>query len=367
MNAVTKITKKLDHLGLRGTEPLLIAGPCSAESEAQILATARALAAGGKTSAFRAGVWKPRTRPGSFEGIGTAALKWLVAAKEETGLPMAIEVANAWHVEEALKHGIDMLWIGARTTVNPFFVQEIAQALQGVDMPVFVKNPLHPELGLWIGAIERLERAGVTKLAAIHRGFYTTKPAPFRNEPRWEMSFELRAKLPELPILCDPSHIAGNRDLLLQVAQTALDINLDGLMIETHPKPNEALSDAAQQLTPDALHALLGQLKMSYEEPKDYASKLKIDAIRLDIDALDHDLIQTLKARFDKVLDIAEVKSADKISVFQMQRWFDMMQERKDYGGTLALDEGMMHEIFGIIHKYSVKKQIEEIRKSDSE
>ena len=206
--------------------PFVIAGPCSAESEEQVVETARALKEGGKVSAFRAGVWKPRTRPGSFEGIGSEALQWLSAARRETGLSIVTEVANAGHVEEVLRHDVDMLWIGARTTVNPFYVQEIADALRGVNIPVLVKNPLHPEMSLWMGALERMDQVGIKQLAAIHRGFYSAQPGIFRNEPHWELSFELRALAPEIPILCDPSHIAGDRELIEEVAQTAMDITL---------------------------------------------------------------------------------------------------------------------------------------------
>lgn len=288
----------------------------------------------------------------------------MVNHAKETGLPVATEVANAWHVEEVLKHGIDMIWIGARTTVNPFYVQEIADALQGVDIPVLVKNPLHPELGLWIGAIERLERAGISKLAAIHRGFYTTKPSPFRNEPKWELSFELRARLPQLPILCDPSHIAGNRSLLRQVAQTAMDINLDGLMIETHIAPDKALSDASQQVTPENLARLMDSLIIKTEETDEAASQQKLLELRHAIDDLDHDLIKTLSKRFDNVNTIGQIKMEDQITIFQMQRWFEMMNDRKTEGAKYNLDE-FLHELFSIIHKYSVKKQTEIIHKEE--
>jgi chorismate mutase len=359
VNAATKLTSSLQQWGFAGPQPLLIAGPCSAESEDQVLQTARALKAGGLTSAIRAGVWKPRTRPGSFEGIGTPALKWLVKAREETGLPVLTEVANAYHVEEALKHGIDMLWIGARTTVNPFFVQEIAESLRGVQIPVFVKNPLHPEVGLWIGAFERLHAVGITQLAAIHRGFYALQPAPFRNEPRWELSFELRARMPEVPILCDPSHIAGKRDLLHQVAQTALDINLDGLMIETHPNPSQALSDSAQQVTPEGLHQLMKQLVIRYEDVDEISLKHKLQDIRKSIDRLDHDIINLLQQRFKQVDDIAYIKDQDQMTIFQMTRWFEMMADRKEFGGDLGLDPDLMHELFSVIHKYSVKRQMD--------
>ncbi|MDZ7848287.1 MAG: hypothetical protein U5L96_16870 [Owenweeksia sp.] len=229
---------------------LLIAGPCSVESENQMMATARDIAQSGLTSALRGGVWKPRTSPGSFEGIGTQALRWLKQAGDEYALPVITEVANARHVEAAMREDIDMLWIGARTTVNPFYVQEIADALRGVDIPVFVKNPIHPEVKLWMGALDRIRQAGTTKLAAVHRGFFSYQSNPFRNEPRWEVFFELRRLAPELPVICDPSHIAGKRSLLAEVCQSALDLGMDGFMIEAHYDPAKALTDARTTSNP---------------------------------------------------------------------------------------------------------------------
>ena len=338
-------------------EPFVIAGPCSAESETQMLETARQLKRIGKVSALRAGVWKPRTRPGSFEGIGKTALDWLVAAKQETGLPVITEVGNAQHVEDVLSRDVDMIWIGARTTVNPFYVQNIADALKGVDIPVMVKNPIHPELGLWVGAFERLDRAGIHKLAGIHRGFYTSQPVPFRNEPKWEMSFELRTQLPDLPIICDPSHIAGNRELIKAVSQTALDINLDGLIIETHHDPDSALSDAAQQITPDALHGILDNLVVRHEDVEEESVQHKLDEHRHVIDDIDHDIIKKLEDRFGHIEEIGRIKAADNITIFQLTRWYDMVQERKNFGRDHGLDEDFLHELFSLIHKYSVRKQ----------
>jgi chorismate mutase len=238
-------------------EPLLIAGPCSAETEDQLMATAHLLAKTGKVSVLRAGIWKPRTRPGEFEGIGSIGLTWLKRAKEETGLPTAVEVANAKHVEEALAAGVDILWVGARSTVNPFTVQEIADALKGVDIPVMVKNPVNPDLQLWVGALERFNNAGITKLAAIHRGFSSFEKTAFRNEPMWELAIQLKTLCPELPIINDPSHICGNRELIQYVAQKALDLDMQGLMIESHLDPSVAWTDAKQQLTPAALSELM--------------------------------------------------------------------------------------------------------------
>ena len=357
MSAAKQQTNVLANWGFSDSEPFVIAGPCSAESEKQMLETARALKQIGQISAMRAGVWKPRTRPGSFEGIGKMALQWLIAAREETGLPVITEVGNATHVEEVLKHHVDMIWIGARTTVNPFYVQEIANALQGVDIPVFVKNPIHPELGLWIGAIERLERAGITKIAAIHRGFYTSQPVPFRNEPKWEMSFELRSRLPELPIICDPSHIAGTRDLIKQVSQTALDINLDGLIIETHPDPVNALSDADQQITPAALKNILESLVVRHEDVEEESVQHKLDEHRLVIDKLDHEIIEKLQSRFAHIEEIGKIKAEDNITIFQLKRWYALVQDRKAFGEIHGLEEEFIHELFSLIHKYSVRTQ----------
>ena len=232
------------------SKPIIISGPCSAETEEQTIATAKQLAATGKVHALRAGIWKPRTRPGQYEGAGEEGLKWLIQAKKETGLPVTTEVANAAHVDACLKAGVDILWVGARTTVNPFSVQEIADALKGVDIPVMVKNPINPDLELWIGALERLNKAGLTKLAAIHRGFSSFEKGPFRNAPMWDMAIELKTRIPELDILCDPSHIAGNRDLISFISQKALDLDMAGLMIESHIDPDAAWSDAKQQVTP---------------------------------------------------------------------------------------------------------------------
>jgi chorismate mutase len=250
------------------SEPLLIAGPCSAETEDQLLATAHLIAKTGKASVLRAGIWKPRTRPGEFEGIGSIGLTWLKRAKEETGLPTAVEVATAKHVEEALAADVDILWVGARSTVNPFTVQEIADALKGVDIPVMVKNPVNPDLQLWIGALERINNAGITKLAAIHRGFSSYEKTAFRNEPMWELAIQLKTLCPELPIINDPSHICGNRELIQYVAQKALDLDMQGLMIESHLDPSVAWTDAKQQLTPAALADLMDLLTLRKSEIK---------------------------------------------------------------------------------------------------
>ena len=347
--------------------PFVIAGPCSAESEKQVVETAIALKKSGMVSAFRAGVWKPRTRPGSFEGVGSAALEWLNAAKKETSLSIVTEVANASHVEEVLRNNVDMIWIGARTTVNPFYVQEIADALKGVNIPVLVKNPLHPEISLWVGALERLEKAGIKQLAAIHRGFYSPKPGIFRNEPHWELSFELRALAPELPILCDPSHIAGDRNLIEEVAQTAMDINFDGLMIESHPNPDTAKSDAKQQITPDHLIDLLRNLVIRKERPENPEAKNKLNAFRKDIEQLDAQIIELLKNRSEYIDAIGKLKKDNDMTAFQLKRWFDMLQNRKKLALEKELDQDMVHELFTVIHKFSVSQQIDQLKKEDQQ
>src|ERR1700743_2236688 len=262
------------------SEPLLIAGPCSAETEEQLVATAHLLAQTGKVTALRAGIWKPRTRPGEFEGIGSIGLEWLKRAKEETGLPTAVEVANAKHVEEALAAGVDILWVGARSTVNPFTVQEIADALRGVDVPVMVKNPVNPDLSLWIGAIERINNAGITKLAAIHRGFSSFEKSGFRNEPMWDIAINLKTLAPELPIICDTSHITGNRALIGYVSQKALDLDMQGLMIESHIDPSVAWTDAKQQVTPDALSKIIEHLALRKPEVRNSEVNDKLTELR---------------------------------------------------------------------------------------
>lgn len=344
-------------------EPFLIAGPCSVESEDQMMETARGIAATGLASALRGGVWKPRTQPGNFEGIGAPALKWLKAAGRETKLPVITEVANARHVEEALREDIDMLWIGARTTVNPFYVQEMADALQGVDIPVFVKNPIHPELKLWMGAFERLEKAGITKLAGIHRGFYAYQSEPFRNEPKWEVYFELKRLAPELPVICDPSHIAGKRELLQEVCQSALDLGLDGLMIETHRNPQKALSDAQQQVSPEGLQQLMHHLETRQDQLDDERFIHQLEELREEIDRLDAEMLEILKKRIGIVKEIGGVKYENQVKIFQMKRWFSILKNRKALARELDLEEDIVHELFQLIHKYSINVQIDSLPK----
>lgn len=341
---------------LPAARPLIIAGPCSAESEEQVLATAQAIAAEGVATVYRAGVWKPRTRPNAFEGVGSAALPWLRRVKAETGLLTTIEVANAQHAYEALKHGVDILWIGARTTVNPFSVQEIADALRGVDVPVLVKNPVNPEIQLWVGALERLNQAGVTKLAAVHRGFHSFQKTSYRNAPRWELAIELKTLLPELPILCDPSHICGKTSTIPAVAQKALDLDLQGLMIETHIDPSVALSDAAQQLTPAQLGQLVRSLVVrSADAAPDAAAH--IEHLRGLIDELDDELLSVLTRRMGVVEQIGQTKRTHGVTILQVARWEEIVQKMVQQGQAGGLSPDFMRGVLDLIHAEAIRRQ----------
>ena len=341
------------------TEPLLIAGPCSAETEEQLVATAHLLAKTGRVTALRAGIWKPRTRPGEFEGIGSIGLQWLSRAKEETGLPTAIEVATAKHVEEALKAGVDILWVGARSTVNPFTVQEIADALRGVDVPVMVKNPVNPDLSLWIGALERINGAGITKLAAIHRGFSSHEKTAFRNEPMWDMAINLKTHAPNLPIINDPSHICGNRELLGYVAQKALDLDMQGLMIESHIDPSVAWTDAKQQVTPSALVDILDLLTLRKPEVKGTELKDKLAELRTQIDKIDDTVFQKLGERMQIVEKIGNYKKENGITILQVNRWDEILNKRIPYAKALKLSPEFAEKMLELIHNESIRKQTE--------
>ena len=342
-------------------KPYLIAGPCSAESETQLLTIAKAVE--GTADVFRAGVWKPRTKPNSFEGIGKDALSWLKTVQQETGMKVCTEVATAKHVELCLESAVDMLWIGARTTVNPFYIQEIAEALKGVDIPVFVKNPIHPELGLWLGAFERLNKVGVKQLAAIHRGFYSYEKSVFRNDPKWELPIKLRKEVRDLPIICDPSHIAGKATLIEDIAQTAMDINLDGLMIETHNNPAVALSDAEQQITPEELKNIMQNLVLRDTKLRDEQFKGQLLDFRNQIDNFDTQIIGLLNNRKQVVEQIANFKNEKRLTIFQIERWFEILNTRKENASLLGLDEQMVEELFALIHKYSILTQTQIMRK----
>ena len=333
----------------------VIAGPCSAESEEQLLKTALALKEIPAVRVFRAGIWKPRTRPNSFEGVGVKGLKWLKNVKEKTGLATAVEVANQSHVFEALKFGVDVLWIGARTTANPFSVQEIADALQGVNIPVWVKNPVNPDLQLWIGALERLNNAGIHRLGTIHRGFTTHERTPYRNAPKWQIPIELKRLVPDIPLICDPSHIAGSSQFLQELSQKALDLTMTGLMIETHPNPENALSDAKQQILPSALSELLRNLKMRSNDES--MSDDILAGLRRESNAVDYELLEILSRRMDVVRRIGEYKKEHNLAILQVQRWQEVIEDRLETGDMLGLEKKFVKDIYEILHSYAIKLQ----------
>jgi chorismate mutase len=339
-----------------------VAGPCSAESEDQVVTTARALQEIG-IDIFRAGVWKPRTRPNAFEGHGETALKWLQTAKNETGLTVATEVASPEHLEAALKHDIDVVWIGARTSVNPFSVQAIADALRGVDIPVMIKNPLNPDLKLWIGAIERIHNAGIEKIAAIHRGFSSFSSSEYRNPPRWQMAIELRRLFPELTMICDSSHICGNRTMLESVAQQALDLGYDGVHLEVHPNPDAALSDAMQQITPQTFAAIKSRLiyRMHSTDNLEYLENL--ENLRSQIDDLDDELINLLSDRMQLVRRIGQFKGENNISILQPERWNEILNNCLEQGHSKGLNASFISNFLKIIHQESIEQQSNVIRK----
>ncbi len=340
----------------KDNRPFLIAGPCSAETEEQVMTIARELAEAG-IDLFRAGIWKPRTRPGVFEGRGSMALPWLQRVKEETGLRTTVEVANAKQVDKALAHNIDVLWIGARSSANPFSVQEIADALKGVDIPVMVKNPTNPDLELWIGAIERMKAAGIKQIAAIHRGFSTYAKTMYRNEPYWEIPIELRRRMPDIPLFCDNSHICGNRAELLNVAQYALDLNYDGLMTETHCDPDNALSDAMQQITPATYKLLLNKLDFKREMTDDSDFIEYMDSIRHQIDDIDFEVLNLLAKRMKLSEEIGLQKKHNKISVLQVKRWNEILEKAKVMGRERGLSEGFISNYLSAVHQESIAVQ----------
>lgn len=336
---------------------LVIAGPCSAETEAQVLSTAHSVKEIGKVKVFRAGIWKPRTRPNTFEGIGVQGLKWLERVKKETGLLTCTEVANPEHIKACLDHGVDILWIGARTTVNPFLIQNIADYLEGKDIPVMVKNPINADISLWVGAIERFLNKGITKLVGIHRGFSTARPSQYRNEPCWKIPIEIRQKVPGLPLICDPSHISGDRNKIMEVSQKAFDIAMEGLMIETHPDPDKALSDRKQQVTPNYLEEILQTLQYRKEFCSDQLFSDKLSSLRSKIDALDKELLDILKVRMSIVHDIGQEKIKKNIAALQKSRLDQLIHQRVLWGNELNLPKDYVDEVFQIIHAASVKKQ----------
>lgn len=338
-------------------KPHIIAGPCSAESPEQLLASCKPLADLGKVNMVRAGIWKPRTRPDSFEGMGKQALTWLKEVGVEIGLPVCTEVANPKHVEQALAANIDVLWVGARTTVNPFSVQAIADALKGVNIPVMVKNPINPDINLWVGAIERLRHAGLNQLSAVHRGFSFYGKSEYRNKPMWELAIALKTWFPELPLICDPSHICGRRDLIPAITQRSMDLGFDGLMIEVHENPDAALSDAKQQLTPDAFHDMLNSLVIRSGDLSDPIVADQLLILRSKIDEIDDEIIRLIGARMDVAEEIGEYKRDKDITVLQLQRWKEILETRGQLAAKLNLSADFVEKYLEHIHKESIRKQ----------
>ena len=336
--------------------PMCIAGPCSAESEEQVMETARGLSAFG-IHVFRAGIWKPRTHPGSFEGVGTPGLKWLRRVKQELGMKVCTEVASEKHVLECIKYGVDMIWIGARTSANPFLMQEIADALEGTDMPVLVKNPVNPDLDLWVGALERLNRAGLRKLGVIHRGFSTSEPIPYRNDPGWKIAIALRTRYPQLAFFADPSHMAGDRKYLLELSQRAMDLGLDGLMVESHCDPSCALSDAKQQLTPPALQQMLESLVIRENTSDNQDYKEGIDQLRAQIDVIDENLLWLLRSRMDISRKIGAYKRSHNVAILQAGRWDSLLSAMVEKGKAYGLSPEVIKGVMNAIHDESVRVQ----------
>lgn len=344
--------------GIEPKRPIVIAGPCSAETEEQVIETAKQLAGKG-IKIFRAGIWKPRTKPGGFEGVGVDGLPWLKQVKKETGMYVSTEVATAKHVYECLKAGVDILWIGARTTANPFAVQEIADALKGVDIPVLIKNPVNPDLELWIGALERINNAGLKKLGVIHRGFSSYDKKIYRNLPQWHIPIELRRRIPNLPIFCDPSHIGGKRELIASLSQQAMDLNFDGLIVESHCNPDCALSDAAQQVTPDILDYILNLLVIR----KETQTTENLEVLRRQIDECDNAIIETLAKRMRICREIGTFKKEHNMTILQTGRYNEIIDKRGIQGTQCGMDSDFMKVVFEAIHAESVRQQMEIINK----
>jgi chorismate mutase len=344
--------------------PLVIAGPCSAETEEQVMETAFGVAAIPQVKVFRAGIWKPRTRPGAFEGVGTQGLRWLQRVKEQTGLLVTVEVANPRHVQEALDHGIDILWIGARTVVNPFSIQEIGEAIGDRDIPVMVKNPLNPDLKTWLGAIERLNGMGVTRLVAVHRGFSFFNRTPYRNAPMWEIPIELKRLHPMLPVIVDPSHICGNRELIPGTMQKALDLEMNGLMIETHYNPARALTDKNQQVTPGQLQEFISKLILRRHTAGNGFSG-KLEELRSEIDKLDEELIDILARRMKVVEEIGVYKKINKLTILQLKRWNQLTNDRIEAGIRMGLSREFILKLLESVHEEGIQRQIDVMNRDE--
>ncbi|OQX97052.1 MAG: 3-deoxy-7-phosphoheptulonate synthase [Bacteroidetes bacterium 4572_117] len=340
-------------------KPVIIAGPCSAETKEQVLQTAVEISKIPQVKIFRAGIWKPRTRPGSFEGVGTIGLKWLAKVKQKTKLLTAVEVATPEHVKICKQNpeSVDILWIGARTTANPFSVQELADALKGLDIPVMIKNPINPDLSLWIGAIERVYNSGINKIAAIHRGFSPFEPTKLRNIPKWEIPIDLKLHFPKLDIINDPSHISGIKKYVSEIAQDALDLNMDGLMIETHINPEKALSDAKQQLKPEELAVLLERIKYRLAENKNPEFISNLEQFRYQIDSIDQQIIELLAHRMLVIEDIGAYKADNNVTIFQLKRWKKIISSRLQLAKDNNVDQNFMRKLLQLVHKESIRKQ----------
>ncbi len=361
---ILQIEQWFDNIGDR---PIMIAGPCSAESEEQIQQTADSLIGSCKPALFRAGIWKPRTRPGTFSGVGTKGLQWMIKVRECTGMRVTVEVASPRHVEACLKAGIDVIWLGARTVSNPFSVEEIAQSLRGVDIPVLVKNPLNPDIDLWMGAIERINNAGINKLAAVHRGFSPFERTRYRNMPKWEIAIELRRRVKEISVLCDPSHIAGNSSLVPELAQKAMDLNMDGLMIEVHHNPPSALSDSRQQLLPADYCNMMKNLVIRSPKPQDPGFMNHLEELRNQVDSVDHQLIELLSGRLEIVEMIGQYKYSNNVAILQMDRWLEILNTRLGQADHLGLDRTFTEKYLKLMHQESIRRQTIIMQKMKSE
>ena len=337
--------------------PTVIAGPCSVESEEQLLDTARGLAATGKVDIIRGGIWKPRTRPGTFEGIGVSGLPWMKRVKQETGLPITVEAAKAGHAEMCMEFGVDIIWVGARTTVNPFAVQELAEAMRGCDVPVLIKNPIHPDLSLWMGAVERFERVGIKQIGVIHRGFSNAGEKVFRNRPMWQLAIDFMQKRPELPMVCDPSHICGRRDLIAEVSQKAVDLNFDGLMIESHRDPDNAWSDAKQQITPAVFGEMVKGFKARYNKENDMDAQNSLEYLRSEISVIDTDILNLLADRMKVARKIGQYKKENDMTILQPKRWEEIIASSVSKGEKEGLSVDFINKFLKAVHDESIDQQ----------
>ncbi len=355
--ATDKVQEKRQTWLTKEKKPIVIAGPCSAETEEQVLETGRRIFKTGKVDIFRAGIWKPRTRPGSFEGVGVKGLPWCQKVKALTGMPITVEVAKASHIDACLAFDIDILWIGARTTVNPFAVQELADALKGVDIPVLVKNPINPDLALWLGAIERFQKSGIKEIGAIHRGFSNLGEKYYRNRPQWQIPLEFMRRMPDIPMINDPSHICGRRDILQEVGQKAMDLDFDGLMIESHIDPDNALSDAKQQITPEVLGQMITDMVLREDYEDEPIKQSEIQYLRQEINSIDDELINLLSNRMKVVREIGTYKKNNNMTILQQKRWNDIIEKSKIQAAKSGLSEEFIIKFINAIHNESIDQQ----------